>query len=70
MNTSAIKTPRLVSEAAEAFGSQCVVVAIDAKRDGPGRWRVYTHGGTESHRARRRGLGGRGSPSWSRERFS
>jgi cyclase len=45
VNTSAIKTPLLVSEAAEAFGSQCVVVAIDAKRDGPGRWRVYTHGG-------------------------
>ena len=45
VNTSAIKTPLLVSEAAVAFGSQCVVVAIDAKRDGPGRWRVYTHGG-------------------------
>lgn len=45
VNTSAIKTPHLVSEAAHAFGSQCVVVAIDAKRDGPGRWRVYTHGG-------------------------
>lgn len=45
VNTSAIKTPLLVSEAAEAFGSQCVVVAIDAKKDGPGRWRVYTHGG-------------------------
>ncbi len=45
VNTAAIHNPRLVSEAAEAFGSQCVVVAIDAKRDGPGRWRVYTHGG-------------------------
>jgi cyclase len=45
VNTSAIKTPLLVSEAAAAFGSQCVVVAIDAKRDAPGRWRVYTHGG-------------------------
>lgn len=45
VNTAAIHHPRLVSEAAEAFGSQCVVVAIDAKRDGPGRWRVYTHGG-------------------------
>jgi len=45
INTSAIKTPELISDAAEAFGSQCVVVAIDAKRDGPGRWRVYTHGG-------------------------
>lgn len=45
INTSAIKTPELISQAAEAFGSQCVVVAIDAKRDGPGKWRVYTHGG-------------------------
>lgn len=45
VNTAAIHNPLLVSEAAEAFGSQCVVVAIDAKRDGPGRWRVYTHGG-------------------------
>lgn len=45
VNTAAIHNPALVSEAAEAFGSQCVVVAIDAKRDGPGRWRVYTHGG-------------------------
>jgi cyclase len=35
----------LISEAAQNFGSQCVVVAIDAKHDGPGRWRVYTHGG-------------------------
>jgi len=45
INTSAIKTPALISEAAAAFGSQCVVVAIDAKRAGPGKWRVYTHGG-------------------------
>lgn len=45
VNTAAIKTPELISEAAQNFGSQCVVVAIDAKHDGPGRWRVYTHGG-------------------------
>lgn len=45
VNTAAIKNPAVVAEAAEAFGSQCVVVAIDAKQDGPGRWRVYTHGG-------------------------
>jgi imidazole glycerol-phosphate synthase subunit HisF len=45
VNTAAIKNPSVVAEAAEAFGSQCVVVAIDAKQDGPGRWRVYTHGG-------------------------
>ena len=45
VNTAAIHNPALVGEAARAFGSQCVVVAIDAKRDGLGRWRVYTHGG-------------------------
>ena len=45
VNTSALQRPELIREAARAFGSQCVVVAIDAKRDGPGTWRVYTHGG-------------------------
>jgi imidazole glycerol-phosphate synthase subunit HisF len=45
VNTAAIKNPVLISDAAEGFGSQCVVVAIDAKKDAPGRWRVYTHGG-------------------------
>jgi imidazole glycerol-phosphate synthase subunit HisF len=45
VNTAAIKNPLLVADAANAFGSQCVVVAVDARRDGPGRWLVYTHGG-------------------------
>lgn len=45
VNTAAIHDPALVTRSAQAFGSQCVVVAIDAKRDGPDRWRVYTHGG-------------------------
>ena len=45
VNTAAIRNPMLVSDAAENFGSQCVVVAIDAKRDLPGKWRVSTHGG-------------------------
>lgn len=45
VNTSALQRPELINEAAQAFGSQCVVVAVDAKRDGPGKWRVYTHGG-------------------------
>ena len=45
VNTAAIKNPELISDAAEGFGSQCVVVAIDAKHDAPGKWRVYTHGG-------------------------
>jgi len=47
INTSAIEHPELVQEAAERFGSQCIVVAIDAKRrtDGTPGWEVYTHGG-------------------------
>ena len=46
VNSAAIDNPRLISEAAEKFGSQCVVVAIDAKRraDGSG-WNIYKHGG-------------------------
>lgn len=45
MNTAAIRKPDLISESAAAFGVQCIVVAIDAKRTGPGRWTVFTHGG-------------------------
>ena len=45
INTAALERPRLVAEAAERFGSQCIVVAIDARRVGPGKWEVYTHGG-------------------------
>lgn len=45
LNTSAITNPSLVSEASAKFGNQCIVVAIDAKREGEGRWNVYTHGG-------------------------
>lgn len=45
VNTAALERPALIEEGAKGFGSQCVVVAIDAKRVGEGRWRVYTHGG-------------------------
>lgn len=45
VNTSAIQRPALVSEGAERFGSQCVVVAIDARRNTAGGWTVHTHGG-------------------------
>jgi len=46
MNTAALLDPRLVADSADRFGSQCIVVAIDAKRDpASGRWQVYTHGG-------------------------
>ena len=45
VNTAAIQRPELIGEAAERFGSQCVVVAIDAKRVAPGKWEVFSHGG-------------------------
>jgi imidazole glycerol-phosphate synthase subunit HisF len=45
INSAAVARPVLVREAAEKFGSQCVVVAVDAKRAGSGRWDVFTHGG-------------------------
>jgi cyclase len=45
VNTAAIMNPELITQAAEKFGNQCVVVAIDAKRTGKGKWQVFTHGG-------------------------
>src|SRR5260370_3999625 len=45
INTAGVARPELVSEAAEKFGSQCIVAAIDAKSVAPGKWGVFTHGG-------------------------
>lgn len=45
VNSAAVSNPEIITECSEGFGSQCVVVAIDAKRTGDG-WRVATHGGT------------------------
>lgn len=45
INTAAVSNRRFVAEAAEKFGSQCIVVAIDAKQTGPGKWEIFTHGG-------------------------
>ncbi len=45
INTAAVARPDFVREAAEKFGSQCIVVAIDAKASGAGKWQVFTHGG-------------------------
>ena len=45
MNTAAVNNPQLVAEAAGKVGSQCIVVAIDAKQVAPGKWEVFTHGG-------------------------
>jgi imidazole glycerol-phosphate synthase subunit HisF len=45
VNTAAVRTPELIATGAERFGSQCIVIAIDARRASPGLWQVYTHGG-------------------------
>ena len=45
INTAAIENPKLIKESAEEFGSQCIVVAIDTKRDNGTKWQVYTYGG-------------------------
>ena len=45
INTAAVREPLLISRSAEAFGVQCIVVAIDAKRTAINRWTVFTHGG-------------------------
>ncbi len=48
INTAAVSRPEFVKEASDHFGSQCIVVAIDAKQIGPGRWEVFTHGGRKA----------------------
>jgi cyclase len=45
INSSALATPDLIREGAEKFGSQCIVVSIDAKKTGPEKWEVFSHGG-------------------------
>lgn len=59
INTSAVTHPELVAEAASRYGSQCIVVAIDAKAVSArnDRWEVFTHGGRKTHRLRCRCLG-------------
>ncbi len=59
INTAAFQRPALIREAALRFGSQCIVVAIDARQVAPGRWEVYTHGG--------RTPTGRDAVAWGRE---
>ncbi len=58
VNTAAVESPGLITECADAFGSQCVVVAIDAKSAGDG-WEVYTHSGTKPT--------GRDAVEWAKE---
>ncbi|HZZ94665.1 MAG TPA: imidazole glycerol phosphate synthase subunit HisF [Usitatibacter sp.] len=59
INTAAVEHPELVEQAAHRFGSQAIVVAIDARQSAPGRWEVYTHGGRKA-----RGLD---AVAWARE---
>ena len=59
LNTAALAEPPLIRAAAERFGSQCIVVAIDARRESSERWGVYTHGG--------RRPAGRDAVAWARE---
>jgi cyclase len=58
LNTAALERPALIREAAERFGSQCIVIAIDARASGQG-WEVYTHGGRRPT--------GRDALDWARE---
>jgi imidazole glycerol-phosphate synthase subunit HisF len=48
INTSAVVNPQLVADASARYGSQCIVVAIDAKQVMPGKWEVFTHGGRKA----------------------
>ena len=48
INTAAVKTPEFVGQAAEKFGSQCIVVSVDAKRTPSGWFEIFTHGGREA----------------------
>ena len=47
-NTAAIATPEVISQSAEKFGAQCITVALDARTVAPGRWELFTHGGTRA----------------------
>jgi imidazole glycerol-phosphate synthase subunit HisF len=48
INSAAIANPQFVADAARKYGSQCIVIAIDAKNTGDGKWEVFTHGGRKS----------------------
>jgi cyclase len=48
INTAAVARPEFVREGAEKFGSQCIVVAIDARATRPGKWEIFTHGGRKA----------------------
>jgi cyclase len=62
INTAAVHRPELIREAAETFGSQCIVLSIEAKRRGPGDWEAYTDNGREET--------GRSVVAWAQEAVS
>src|SRR6201990_1945512 len=62
INSSALATPQLIRAGAEKFGSQCIVVSIDAKKTGPDEWQVFSHGGRRAT--------GRDAVGWAREAVS
>ena len=59
INTAGVENPRLIAEASDRHGAQCIVCAIDAKAAGEGRWEVFTHGGRRPT--------GRDALAWARE---
>jgi cyclase len=59
IQTAAVEQPDLISECASQFGSQCIVVAIDARRENGDRWQVYSHGGRQAT--------GRDAVAWAKE---
>jgi imidazole glycerol-phosphate synthase subunit HisF len=59
INSAALAKPPLIGAGAEKFGSQCIVVSIDARRSGPDRWEVFSHGGRQAT--------GRDALTWARE---
>ncbi len=62
INSSAIKRPNFIDEGAKRFGSQCIVVAIDAKRVSKDRWHIFTHGGRNDTKI--------DAISWAKEAYS
>lgn len=62
INSAAIKRPDFIEEGAKRFGSQCIVVAIDAKRVAPNKWNIFTHGGRNDT--------GIDALSWAKEAFN
>eukprot|EP00112_Aurelia_sp_Birch-Aquarium-sp1_P004062 Seg14601.1 transcript_id=Seg14601.1/GoldUCD/mRNA.D3Y31 product="Imidazole glycerol phosphate synthase subunit HisF" protein_id=Seg14601.1/GoldUCD/D3Y31 len=62
MNTAALVNPDVIDAGAKAFGNQCIVIAIDAKREGDGKWGVYTHGGRKPF--------GKDAVEWAKEAYN